>query len=181
MSTKKIFTTRGGIELKLRAVGQATLAQFIKELKSTEPQPPVQTIQTASGPKEIPHETHPEYLAALEDYRLRQGTFMLAVFIQLGVYVKLDEEDLEELRDLQANLELVNPGAPENKYLTYHYVSGICPEMEEINSLLEAIQSINTPTAGQVQTHLDTFRPGIPGAADNEDKDTSERSLVPVG
>ena len=181
MSIKKVFKTKSGIELKLRAVGQATLAQFIKELKTTEPKPPIQTIQTANGPKEVPHETHPDYLAALEDYQLRQGTFMLAVFIQLGVYVKLDEEDLEELRDLQSNLDLVNPGAPENKYLTYHYVSGICPEMEEINALVMAIQSINTPTQEQVQTHLDTFRPGVSGPAGNENQDAPERSLVPVG
>jgi hypothetical protein len=181
MSAKKVFTTRTGIELKLRAVGQATLAQFIKQLKTAEPKPPVQTIQTASGPKEVPHETHPDYLAALEDYQLRQGTFMLAVFIQLGVYVKLDEEELEELRDLQDNLELINPGAPENKYLTYQYVSGICPEMEEINALLTAIQSINTPNQEQVQTHLDTFRPAVPGQTDNENQDAPERSLVPIG
>jgi hypothetical protein len=52
-------------------------------------------------------------------------------------------------------------------------------DQDELTELMNQITSINNPTAQQVQAHLDAFRPGVQGAADNEDQDAPKWNNFP--
>jgi hypothetical protein len=155
---RKTFTTRSGEVLQIRPVSQLTISNVLSQLTGGVPLPPVQRVETVDGPRDIPNPNHPDYLAALQNMDVKQAFYIIAVYIQFGVKVNLTEEQLEDVRDLQANNELINPGAPENKFPNYLYVSTICDTMEELQELVQAIQSINTPTEAQVAKHVDAFR-----------------------
>jgi hypothetical protein len=78
--------------------------------------------------------------------------------------------------------ERVNPGAPENEFDVYVYVSAFCCQSaDEIKRLSEAIKALNTPTEAQVQAHLDTFRPDIPWPAIDGNPDPGVGDRVAIG
>jgi hypothetical protein len=180
MAGNRTFQTRSGEVLKLRPISEITLVSAARQLKVMRPSPPVETVETQSGPVEIANEAHPEYLNALEDFEPLQSMFMVAFYIQFGVFAKLTDEQLEDVKDLQAKKEMVSPGAPENQFLTYLYVTTICTGWGELNELVNAIEALSTPTAEQVQAHLDTFRPGVQGAAATENKNAFVGTRVAV-
>lgn len=180
MKTKE-FTTKSGDVLKIRPVDEVSLAGVAKDMERGKPLPPVEVIQTSSGPKEIANENHQGYMDALSSFQFDKAMYMVAFFIQFGVKLHLNPEQLEEVEDIKANREMLRPGAPENRFSVYLYVTSICPTMEELYQLVEAIKNLNTPSAEQVQTHLDMFRPGVQGTPDNANQDAPERSIFPVG
>lgn len=177
MKTKK-FTTKSGVELTLVPVNQTELAPFIQQYAPTIPQPPVETVQTANGPKEIANENNPEYKAAVQAFELKHGVFMGAAVIELGVDVEFSDEDQARINSRKRKLEKIFPGTPENQLDTYLYIKMICTD-EEIAQITQSISAINNPTAQQVQAHLDTFRPGVQGPSGNEDKDAPKWNKLP--
>jgi hypothetical protein len=177
----KVFTTKNGEVLKIRPVDEVSLAGVAKDMERGKPQPPIEVVQTSSGPKEIANENHQGYKDALQSFQIEKAMYMVAFFIQFGVQIRLTPEQLEEVEDIRANKELIRPGALENRFTTFIYVSTLCPTMEELYQLVEAIKGLNTPSAEQVQNHLDTFRPGISGQANNEDTDAQKRNIIPFG
>lgn len=181
MKTLKEFKTKSGEVIKIRPVDEVSLAGVAKDMERGKPLPPMEVVQTAQGPKEIPNEAHPGYKQALEQFQLDKAMYMVAFFIQFGVSIRLTPEQMEEVEEIRENKELLKPGAPENKFNTFLYVTTVCPTMQELFELVETIKGLSSPTAEQVQMHLDQFRPGIPGPADNENTDSPERNIVSIG
>lgn len=177
MKTKK-FTTKSGVELTLVPVNQTELAPFVQQYAPTIPQPPVETVQTANGPKEIVNENNPEYKAAVQAFEMKHGVFMGAAVIELGVDVEFSDEDQARINSRKKKLEKIFPGTPENQLDTYLYVKMICTD-EEIAQITGAISAINNPTAQQVQTHIDAFRGGVQGPPDNEHQDAPKWNKFP--
>jgi hypothetical protein len=166
----KIFKTKSGETLTLLPVTQVELAPLAQKIIPLMPKPPVQVVQTANGPMEVAHETHPDYLAAQEAFAQQHGVFMSAALLELGVDIDFTPEQQAFIDRRRKKIERVFPGSPENQFDTYVYLKMICEE-DELGEILKAISSINNPTAEQVQAHLDAFRPGVPGPESYEDKD----------
>jgi hypothetical protein len=175
------FVTKKGIVLQLQEVDQVIAAKLTLPIEKREPTPPIEIVPAATGTKEFANENNHEYLEALKIYRAEYILFMVGLGIELGVDIELDEEKLKAARKVQTKRETYNPGAPENKFLTYMYVVSLCPTIEEQTNLSLAIGALNTPTEEQVQQHLNQFRPGVSGPSGDENQDTQEQNLLPFG
>lgn len=176
---KKTFTTESGIELPLCPVSQIDLIPLEALFNDGAPQPPVEIVD--GNP--FTNFTHPTYLAAKARFEANQSVAGLAVLIELGVEIELTDEQLERIEKAKKRFARVYPhlvGSPEFGWDIYQYVKSICPTMDEIKRLADEIASINMPTAGQVQQHLDSFRPGVPGPEIDVDQDAAVGDRVPV-
>jgi hypothetical protein len=172
----RVFKTESGEELPICPVSEVDLTPFLKRLKKIGPQPPVEIVEGVA----VANEAHPDYLAALQDdNNLEQGTFMLAVYLELGLDLELDEDQQATVNRAKRKLSKVNPGAPENEFELYIYAKSVCPSMAELTRLMQSIQALNNPTAQQVQNALETFRPDVPRAAPYGDQDAPKWSGVP--
>lgn len=174
----KTYTTKSGETLTLSGVNQVELAPLAQKILPLQPQPPVEIIQTANGPKEITNENNKEYLAAKQAFELQQGTYMFAALVELGVDIDFTNEQQAAIERRRKKREKLFPGLPENQFDTYIYVSMICDE-EELTEIANGIASINNPTAQQVQTHIDAFRGGVQGPPDNEHQDAPKWNKFP--
>jgi hypothetical protein len=172
----RVFKTESGEELPICPVSEVDLTPFLKRLKKIGPQPPVEIVEGVA----VANEAHPDYLAALQDdNNLEQGTFMLAVYLELGLDLELDEDQQATVNRAKRKLSKVNPGATENQFDLFIYAKSVCPSMEELTKLMAAIQALNNPTAQQVQNSLDTFRLEVQGPAGYGDKDAPKWNRVP--
>jgi hypothetical protein len=176
VAKKREFITGNGEVLPLCPVSEVDLTPFLKRLKTVGPQPPVEVIEGVA----VKNEAHPDYLAALEqDNNLEQGTFLLAVYLELGLDLDLDPEQQARVDRAKKKLAKINPGAQENEFDLYIYAKTVCPSMEELTKLMQAIQNLNNPTAEAVQTALDTFRPDVSRSANNGNQDAPKWNRVP--
>lgn len=138
------FTTRSGEELTIVPVPMVDLAPLVRRLETDRPKPPV--IRLADSTEKA-DESHPGYKSALARYDTSQGVTIMAIMIEFGVNIVLDDEQEQTVKRLQAKREKINPGAPENQYEIYTYVSTVCPDMEELGRLIEAITALSVSTA----------------------------------
>lgn len=174
----KTFTTESGVELSLCPVSQIDLIPLQSLLSKGAPKPPVEIIEG----KAVSNEAHPDYLAARETFDANQSVAGLAVLIELGVEVDLTDEQLARIEKGRKRFARVYPhlaSSPEFGWDIYQYVKSICPTMDEIKRLADAIASINSPTAQQVQEHLDSFRPDVSEQAADVDQDAPVGDNVP--
>ena len=174
------YTTKSGEVLTLTPVNQMELAPLTRKILELQPQPPVEVVQTANGPKEVSNEAHPDYLRAKTEFEATQGMYMFAALIELGVDVELTAEQEAEVKRRQKKYRKLFGELPQNEFDTYVYVTTLC-DQEELSEIANRISSINSPTAQQVQSHVDAFRvgPGVPGPSDNEDKDAPKWNNLP--
>jgi hypothetical protein len=133
----KIFKTKSGETLTLLPVTQVELAPLAQKIIPLMPKPPVQVVQTANGPKEVAHETHPDYLAAQEAFAQQHGVFMSAALLELGVDIDFTPEQQAFIDRRRKKIERVFPGSPENQFDTYVYLKMICEE-DELGEILKA-------------------------------------------
>lgn len=166
MSNKRVFKTNSGEELPICPVSEVDLTPFINQLKDFT-KPPVEIVEGVP----VTNEADPAYLASLDSKNIEKGTFFMAVIIELGLDMELDDDQQAKVNRAKKKLEKINPNAQENQFDLYLYAKSICPSYEELTRLMGAIQGLNSPTAQQVQNALETFRPGIPGPAGHADTD----------
>lgn len=177
MKTKQ-FTTRSGEIFNLTSVSQVDLTPLAQKAVALQPQPPVEVVQSANGPKEFVNENHPDFLKAKREWEVVNGLHALAALIELGVDLELAEEQQALVERRRKKLIRLNGNLPQYDYDIYVYISAICDE-DEITDIANQISSINTPTAQQVQAHVDQFRPGVPGPAPHENKDAPKWNNFP--
>lgn len=169
MKTKQ-FTTKSGEILTLTPVNQVDLAPLRNRIQGLQPQPPVEIVQSAGGPKEFVNEKDPAYLKAKQDFELTNGTYAFATIIELGVDLELTEEQQAGVERRRRKFKKTFGDLPQYDLDVYMYVSSICDD-DELTEIANLISSINTPTPQQVQVHLDAFRDGVPGPTAHVDKD----------
>lgn len=176
----KEFKTKSGETFKLTPVSQVDIAPLSQKAMALQPQPPVEVVQTASGPKEVANENHPDYLRAKQEWEATQGLFMYAAWVELGIDLELNEEQQALVERRRKKLKKLNGDLPQYDLDTYVYASSVCDE-DELSELMNLVVSFNNPTAQQVQSHVDAFRvgPGIPGPSDNEDKNAPKWNNLP--
>lgn len=174
----RTFTTKSGEVLTLMPVNQVDLAPLRNKIQGLQPQPPVEIIQTATGTKEFVNENHPEYLKAKQDFEITNGTYAFAALVHLGVDLELDEDQQKAVERRVRKFKKTFGDLPQYELDVYMYVSSICDD-EEMTELANLISSINTPTAQQVQTHLDAFRDRVSGPTINADKDAPKWNNFP--
>jgi hypothetical protein len=174
----KTFTTKSGEVLALVPVSQIEIAPLAATIMPLQPKPPLQVVETAAGPREVPHETHPDYLAAKEAFEMKHGIFMSAALYELGVDIDFTPQQQALIDRRRKKLEKLFPGNPENQFDTYVYLKMVC-EDDELTQIMSEITSFNNPTAQQVQRQLETFRPDVQGSSHYEDKDAPKWNRVP--
>lgn len=170
----RTFKTESGETLALCPVNEFDLAPFIKQLTEGAPKPPVEIIDGV----QVANEAHPDYQAALQTHNLTKGAYMMALYIEFGLDMELDEEQEASIGRAKRKMERINPGAPENKLDLFIYAKSVCTSAEELTRLMQTIQELNTPSKEQVQDRLDTFRPDVPRATANGNQDSAERDRV---
>lgn len=176
---KKTFITQSGEVLTLKAVSQVSLTGIVSKFLVGKPLPPTQTVETTDGPREIANPNNKAYVDMLEALTGREQILMLAFIIQFGVRINLTEDQLEDVRDQQLDNKTLDPEiGEENNLLTYVYVTTVC-NGEELKTLVETILSMSTPTARQVQNHVDAFRPDLSGQTAYGNQNAIVRDRVP--
>jgi hypothetical protein len=174
---RNVFVTQSGEELLICPVSEVDLTPFLGELKDLKPAAPVEMVDGVP----VSNEAHPDYIDELNTHNLKKSTFLMAVIMELGLDLDLDEEQQTRVDRARKKLDKMNPGARENQFDNFLYAKLICPSMDELSRLMGAIQSLNNPTAQQVQNALDTFRPDVQRSTVNGDQDAPKWNRFPVG
>lgn len=181
---ENVFETESGETLPLMRVSQIDLIPFESMMSEGAPQPPLEEVDTADGIRLIPNPARQDFKDEMSRFQTKRSVFMIAVIVELGVDIELSAEQLAQVDKARKKLAKIYPDSAsnlENTFETFLYVKSICPTMDELRRLSDAIVSINMPTAGQVQEHLDSFRSGVPGPALDVDQDAAIWDNITVG
>lgn len=170
------FTTRSGETFPLLAVNEVDFTPYIRKMLENAPEPPLELVEG----RLVPNPARQDYQDAVQDHTMKKGMLMMALYMEYGLDIELDEEQQAQVDRIKRRMEKRNRGALENGFDLFIYAKSVT-DAEELTLLMQAIQNINNPTAEGVQAALDTFRPGVPGPANNGNKDASVWDRVSVG
>lgn len=166
------FTTNTGVTLTYRrlALGTSDLikSRVLIENEASRPQPPVQIVETISGPQEIVNETHPDHIAAVaawdkrmdKEARLR----MVRLVTDYGLEpTPIDQAAVDRYREAMkaVGVELEDS----DKDLYFWRIA--CPDQSDVNALMSAIVGIGALEEA-IRRGRQAFRSAVSGSVDME-------------
>jgi hypothetical protein len=143
-----------GISIKIKKVSPLLIVEMHKYFPP--PKPPMQEVvygdpgEPGAKTVEEPNESHPDYLAAIDQYNIDLESKMRELMIKRGVVINLSDEQKQEVQELREDWEEMygNQLSGNDKYVFISYIAiGTDKDMEEV---IEAITRRSQPTEAAI-------------------------------
>ena len=168
-----------GITVRLHKLSPMTsqeiMLQVKREMRATEPQPPIAEVDYGSGKILEPHKGHPVYQEKLKEWEAavnreaNERLFHLACLV--GVELELDNAALEAIEKRKRYLKLVaklewldNPDLSEAENNQIFYITHIaCASPEDLQEFYQAIAMRSQPTEAAIEQYKSEFQGDVSG------------------
>lgn len=144
-----------GITVQIRKVSPLLMMEVQKKFKP--PPPPMQEVDYGDGNTVMePNRSHPDYIAALEQYNYELEQKIRNLTIKRGVVCEVPKDEVDELRKFW--IEEMGEELPEADD-KIAYISYICiGSTEDLEDLLAAITRRSQPTRPDIEAARSGFQ-----------------------
>lgn len=173
-----------GITVRLHKLSPLTSQEIIatvrRELKGTEPQPPLAEVDYGNGKVTEPNKLHPVYVEQLKEWtnkvnaevneRLFRIACLIAVECDINDTWREYVKQRRRLLRIAGKIDIVDdPELTQDENDQIFYVSHIaCASPEDMQEFYMAIIARSQPTEAAVELHKDSFPGDVPGPVDLE-------------
>lgn len=153
LSEPMTYTFRNGVKATIRPVSPFTIQAI--EQSVPKPQPPMQTVELASGEKaEEPNPLHPDYGRALNERRQLVMQRQSDAMFRLGVDVEVDARAVAEFREIAKDMGMELDANDKLVYIK-HLLIGTAAEMREV---IQMISGMTLPSEEKIAAAADAFK-----------------------
>lgn len=171
------YTTTTGAVLTYRrlTLGMSDLIKsaVMREMVSTRPTPPEQTVETINGPQTIVNETHPEHIEAVKAWdalvetKARIRMFRLVTDYSMEPTV-IDQEAIDRYRTAFAAVGVTFEETDRDLYIWQI----ACPDRSDVNKLMNAVVGLDAVQEA-IGRGRQAFRGAVQGSVDMEPEPTT--------
>lgn len=177
----RVFTTRNGVQLRLRAVSPFLVLEAQKRIvKPTEPM-----WYNEAKSREEPNPLDPNYVKSIDDYNTRMAEVVNDVFLANGVTLltsgqdlplgipNIDDSEWVEGIEYTLNIKVPDSGTAGRRVLWLKYC--VVTHVEDLGDLIAAISvASGLVSEDQVQQAVESFRDNQERSTNNGDTNTTE-------